>query len=165
MHDSVEIKGPIPKKDLLLMAVLYTRVLLFLPFVKSYIRKRLPTCVNVDFIPGFQFFYGNIVAQDTFLCDAFILDYAPVYIGAGTKFSFGCMVVTSSHDPLDFSTIKAQSVSIGKNVYIGARSIILKGVSIGDNVIIGAGSVVVKDIPENVFAAGNPCEVIKKVQA
>ena len=39
---------------------------------------------------------------------------------------------------------------------------ILPGVSIGDNSIIGAGSVVTKDIPSNVVAVGNPCEVIKE---
>lgn len=52
-------------------------------------------------------------------------------------------------------------VSIGKNVFIGAKSIVLKGVSIGDNSVIGAGSVVTKDIPANVIAAGNPCKIIK----
>ncbi len=52
-------------------------------------------------------------------------------------------------------------VQIGKNVFIGTKSIVLKGVTIGDNSVIGAGSVVVSDIPANVVAAGNPCKVIK----
>lgn len=38
------------------------------------------------------------------------------------------------------------------------------GVKIGDNTIIGAGSVVTHDIPANVFAAGNPCRVIKSIR-
>ncbi len=54
-------------------------------------------------------------------------------------------------------------VVIGKNVFIGTRSIILKGVEIGDNAVIGAGSVVAKSIPPNVIAAGNPCVVIKEL--
>ena len=29
------------------------------------------------------------------------------------------------------------------------------------NVVIGAGSVVTKDFPDNVFAVGNPCRVIR----
>ena len=53
-------------------------------------------------------------------------------------------------------------VLIGKRVWIGANSIILKGVTIGDNSVIGAGSVVVKDIPSNVLAAGNPAKVLKQ---
>ena len=48
------------------------------------------------------------------------------------------------------------SIEIGKNVWIGASTIILKGVSIGENSIVSAGSVVSKDIPANVIAAGNP---------
>jgi maltose O-acetyltransferase len=37
------------------------------------------------------------------------------------------------------------------------------GVTIGENSVIGAGSVVTRDIPDNVFAAGNPCHVIRKI--
>lgn len=40
---------------------------------------------------------------------------------------------------------------------------ILPGVTIGDNTVIGAGSVVTKNIPSGVFAAGNPCKVIRKI--
>lgn len=50
-------------------------------------------------------------------------------------------------------------MTIGKNVWIGAGSIILPGVTIGDNTVIGAGSVVTKDIPANVVAVGSPCRV------
>lgn len=52
-------------------------------------------------------------------------------------------------------------VTIGNNVWIGADVTILPGVTIGDNVTIGGGSIVTKDIPANVVAAGNPCEVKK----
>jgi maltose O-acetyltransferase len=50
-------------------------------------------------------------------------------------------------------------VSIGDNVWIGGNTVIFPGVSIGSNVTIGAGSVVTKDIPDNVLAYGNPCQV------
>jgi acetyltransferase-like isoleucine patch superfamily enzyme len=56
---------------------------------------------------------------------------------------------------------KGNSVTIGRNVFIGTSSIILKGVSIGDNTVIGAGSVVTRSIPGNVIAAGNPCRPIR----
>ena len=48
------------------------------------------------------------------------------------------------------------------NVWITTNVTILPGVTIGENTIIGAGSVVTRDIPANVYAAGNPCRVIKK---
>lgn len=51
-------------------------------------------------------------------------------------------------------------VTIGNNVFIGTRAVILKGTVIGDNTVIGAGSVVSGTIPAGVIAAGNPCRVI-----
>jgi maltose O-acetyltransferase len=36
-------------------------------------------------------------------------------------------------------------------------------VRIGSRSVIGAGSVVTRDIPEGVFAAGNPCRVIREI--
>lgn len=54
-----------------------------------------------------------------------------------------------------------QPVTIGSNVWIGTRCIILPGVRIGDNVVLGAGSVVTRDIPSDVVAAGNPARVVK----
>ena len=52
------------------------------------------------------------------------------------------------------------TITIGDNVFIGAKSTILYDVKIGNNVIIGAGSVVTKDIPDGVVAAGVPCRPI-----
>ncbi len=51
-------------------------------------------------------------------------------------------------------------ISIGNNVFVGAKSIILPNVSIGDNSIIGANSVVTKSIPPGKVAAGSPAVVI-----
>lgn len=51
-------------------------------------------------------------------------------------------------------------VTIGNNVYIGQKTMILRGVTIGDNVIIGAGTIVTKDIPSNSVVAGVPAKVI-----
>ena len=53
-------------------------------------------------------------------------------------------------------------INIGNHVWIGMRSMILKGVTIGDGAIIAAGSVVTKDIPSKCLVAGNPAKVIKK---
>lgn len=50
---------------------------------------------------------------------------------------------------------------IGRNCFIGGRSLILPGVEIGDNCVIGAGSVVTKSIPPRSVAAGNPARVLR----
>lgn len=52
-------------------------------------------------------------------------------------------------------------ISVGDNVYIGVRSIILPGVKIGNNCIIAAGSVVSKDVPDNSIVGGVPAKFIK----
>ena len=57
--------------------------------------------------------------------------------------------------------IATAPVVIEDNVFIGARSMVLKGVRIGTNSVIGAGSVVLSDIPANVIAAGVPARVLR----
>lgn len=54
-----------------------------------------------------------------------------------------------------------KQVILGDNVWIGGNSVIFPGVTIGNNVTVGAGSVVTKDIPDDVLAFGNPCQVVK----
>ena len=56
-----------------------------------------------------------------------------------------------------------KEVIIEENVWIGEKSIILKGTKIGKNSIIGAGSVVSGEVPDNVIFAGNPAREIKKL--
>lgn len=57
-----------------------------------------------------------------------------------------------------------QPVQIGEDVWVGGGAIILPGVKIGSRSVIGAGSVVTRDIPDDVFAAGNPCKVIRRLE-
>lgn len=61
------------------------------------------------------------------------------------------------------SAAASSPIVIEDDVFIGARSIILKGVRIGNGTVIGAGSVVTKDIPANSVAAGNPARWIKAI--
>ena len=56
-----------------------------------------------------------------------------------------------------------RDVTIGRDCWIGTRSIILKGVEIGDYSVVGAGSVVTKDVPKKTIVAGNPAKVIRNL--
>ncbi len=55
-------------------------------------------------------------------------------------------------------------VTIGNNVFIGARVTLLPGAVIGDNCVIGTGSVVVGEVPPNSVAAGIPARVIRPIE-
>ena len=57
----------------------------------------------------------------------------------------------------------ALPVTIGDNVWIGSGAVICPGVTVGECSTIGAGSVVTRDVPPFVFAAGNPCRVLRQI--
>lgn len=91
-------------------------------------------------------------------------------IGNHVKITYGVVILTHGYDwsvlNVKYNDILGSSgkVKIGNNVFIGMKSIILKGVNIGDNVIIGAGSLVNKDIPNNVVVAGCPAKIICSIE-
>ena len=60
--------------------------------------------------------------------------------------------------------LESTPVHIGKNVWIGANAVILKGVSIGDGAIIAAGAVVNHDIPAYEIWGGIPAKKIKNLE-
>jgi putative colanic acid biosynthesis acetyltransferase WcaF len=63
-----------------------------------------------------------------------------------------------SHPALQLVTAK---ITVGEDAFIGARAFVMAGVEIGARSVVGACSVVTKDVPPDVFAAGNPCKVIR----
>lgn len=94
-----------------------------------------------------------------------ILDVAQVIIGSRTLFGPNVQIYAATH-PMNFTQRAtglefAKPVTIGSDVWIGGSAIFCPGVTIGDRSVIGAGSVVTRDIPADVFAAGNPCKVIR----
>lgn len=96
-----------------------------------------------------------------------LVDDAPIYVGDYVKFGPNVTVTTAGH-PIEPSLRQGVwqynfSVTIGRNVWIGAGAVILPGVHIGENSVIGAGSVVTHDIPANVVAVGSPCRVLREI--
>lgn len=97
-----------------------------------------------------------------------ILDCNPVTLGDDVFLGPGVHIYAATH-PLDADErIKGpelgRPVTIGAKVWIGGGSIICPGITIGEGSTIGAGSVVTRDIPPYVFAAGNPCRVIRNLR-
>lgn len=96
-----------------------------------------------------------------------LVDDGHIYIGDKTMIGPNVTIATAGHPILPSLREKAMQynidVHIGRNVWIGAGSVILPGITVGDNSVIGAGSVVTKDIPANVVAVGNPCRVMREI--
>jgi acetyltransferase-like isoleucine patch superfamily enzyme len=81
-------------------------------------------------------------------------------VGIGTEvmiWTHGAWLDVTQGFPADFGP-----VTIGKNVWLPARSIVLPNTSIGDNCVIGIGSIITKSIPANSMAAGIPCKVLRE---
>ena len=52
-------------------------------------------------------------------------------------------------------------ITVGDDVWFGARVIVLPGVRIGSGCIVGAGAVVTKDVPNYAIVGGNPAKVLR----
>ena len=110
-----------------------------------------------------------IIGENVGISGATINATRSIRIGDNVLIGSGCLITDTDSHPINWhdrinnlnEKTANSPVVIEENVFIGARSIILKGVTIGRNSVIGAGSVVVKSIPENCIAGGNPAKVIK----
>ena len=95
-----------------------------------------------------------------------VLDVCRVRIGDYTLFGPAVQIYTPMH-PLNAEQRRREEfgkpIDIGSDVWVGGGAIILPGVRIGSRAVIGAGSVVTRDVPDDVFAAGNPCRVIRGI--
>jgi acetyltransferase-like isoleucine patch superfamily enzyme len=56
---------------------------------------------------------------------------------------------------------KPRGVTIGNDVWIGHRALVLPGVNIGHGAVIGAGAVVTEDVPPYAIVGGVPAKVIR----
>jgi maltose O-acetyltransferase len=95
-----------------------------------------------------------------------VLDVCSVRIGDFTMFGPSVQIYTPLH-PFNAEQRRREEfgkpIEIGSDVWVGGGAIILAGVRIGSRAVIGAGSVVTRDVPDSVFAAGNPCRVIRPI--
>ena len=113
---------------------------------------------------GSNVHFGNNVYANFNLT---LVDDGQIFVGDNVMFGPNVVVATPNHPILPELRKKGyqynRDVVIGNNVWIGAGAIIVPGITIGDNSVIGAGSVVTHDIPANVVAVGNPCQVLREI--
>lgn len=138
---------------------------------KEILKKLIPNAGNNLWLePPFYCDYGSnleIGEKVFFNFNCVVLDVAKVKIGSRTMFGPNVQIYTATH-PMNHkeraSLLEfAKSIEIGEDVWIGGSVVICPGVTIGDRSVIGAGSVVTRNIPSDVFAAGNPCKIIKSL--
>jgi len=120
--------------------------------------------------PPFYCDYGtNITLGERvfFNFNCVVLDVAPVRVGSRVLFGPAVQIYAATH-PLSAMERRAglesgKPVEIGDDVWVGGGAVICPGVRVGARTVVGAGSVVTRDIPAGVFAAGNPCRVVREV--
>lgn len=125
---------------------------------------------RIEIEPPFQVDYGAHlrVGPNCYMnFGAVILDCAAVTIGRNFMAGPGVHLYAATHPLVAAERVagpeRALPITIGDDVWLGGGTLVCPGVTIGSGTTIGAGSVVTKDVPANVFAAGNPCRVIRSL--
>lgn len=90
-----------------------------------------------------------------------IMSKASVKIGRGCAISWDVAITDTDYHQME-GTASTKPIVIGDEVWIGCKSIILKGVRIGNGAIVAAGSVVTKDVEPYTLVGGTPARVIKR---
>ena len=154
----------IPVKGVIGKFYNYTNPSRYMRYYVKYLRK---LGININGTPKYissdAYFDGN--------------DYSKITLGDNVTVSRETMFLTH-----DYSITTAMSaigeriergegelyfsrpITVGDNVFIGARVSLLPGTTIGDNCIIGAGCVVKGKIPTDSIVVGNPAKVIGSVR-
>jgi acetyltransferase-like isoleucine patch superfamily enzyme len=92
-----------------------------------------------------------------------------IAIGRHCRIAGEVWMFDSSGHPLDAEARRAghaassddvRPITVGDNVWIGARAIIHPGVTVGDHSVISAGAVVMADVPAYAVVAGNPARAV-----
>jgi acetyltransferase-like isoleucine patch superfamily enzyme len=134
---------------------------------------------NVVVLAGLSLDVGfNIaIGDDSFInVNVTLLDTYPIRIGARVQIGPNCgfypvghPVEAKNRSYRDPATAELRGLTTGAPIviedetWLGGHVVVLPGVTIGTRSVIGAGSVVTKSIPPDVFAAGNPCRVIRPI--
>lgn len=96
-----------------------------------------------------------------------------IRIGPNSGLGVNCSVYDTDFHPIDPELRRQQhgildaatrAVLIGRDVWVGANALVLKGVTIGDGAVVGAGSVVVKDVQPFELVAGNPARHVRFIK-
>lgn len=145
-------------------------------FLGSRCKVERPWCVRIG---------NRFVAEDSvylkIVADSASLEFGDyVFVGRGSEFDVlervsvgdhtviapGCFVTDHNHgiagdSRIDEQPSTARPVLIGKDVWLGAKVVVVAGVTIGDGAVVGASSVVTRDVPPMAVVAGAPAMLLR----
>jgi acetyltransferase-like isoleucine patch superfamily enzyme len=110
---------------------------------------------------------GTLIINDSYIGPNCVI-VAKEHVEIGKYCSIAEMVVIRDQDHIYGEKLIRDSgevtgrITIGENVWIGAKATVLKNVAIGNNSVIGANSVVNKNFPSGSVIAGVPAKEIRK---
>lgn len=87
-----------------------------------------------------------------------------IEIGDGTTIGPNTVIYDHDHGLSDYGKLSTCPVIVGKNVWIGAGCIILKGVHIGDGAVIAAGTTITKDVKANTIVMHDITYRVKEIE-
>lgn len=112
---------------------------------------------------------GNLVIGKDFLvtAESTIVAFDHVEFGNNCLLSWDILIMDTDFHPIKdengFVINGNKPIFIGNKVWIGCRTMVLKGSVIPDNTVIGANSMVTHQLEKsNSIYVGNPCKLIKE---
>ena len=95
--------------------------------------------------------------------------FQSIEIGDRVSIGSGVLIMDNDAHSLDpaeriagIPNIRSAPIVLEEDVFVGARSIILKGTKIGARTIVRAGSVVLGEFPPDCIVGGNPAVIITR---
>jgi acetyltransferase-like isoleucine patch superfamily enzyme len=117
-------------------------------------RARLQALKGVHFADKNRVFLGENVYFDNLFPQS-------IYVGCNVMITQEVMVLAHFYDPSFSDHVQRRGkVRIEDDVYIGARSLIVKPVTIGQGAVVAANSVVNSDVAPYAIVAGSPARVV-----
>lgn len=109
---------------------------------------------------------GNIILGNNCFINrnATIVSHSRIQIGSKTSIGPNVCIYDHDHDLYNQGKFICEDVEIGKNVWIGAGVIILKGSKIKDGAVIAAGTVVCGEVEANTLTLDKRNKIFKQLQ-
>lgn len=104
------------------------------------------------------------IQSHSFICEGVTIE-DEVFVGhhvcfTNDVFPKACRVDGSLQTDADWSVVPTR---VCRGASVGSGAVILAGITIGENALVGAGAVVTKNVPPGTIVAGNPAQVLRKL--